>query len=154
MAREDQSGDWAGRLSPSLDEVESIAIEALAHLPQEFRALCGDIIIQIADFPEEQIVEDMASKRLSIFLACLKVWELASVSAFKPATLPTASRFFVVQFSTTGQRMKKHLATSSPMSSSMKSATILAFLMMIWKLWKRMLIRATHWRCVAQICHF
>ena len=51
MAREDQSGDWAGRLSPSLDEIESIAIEALAHLPQEFRALCGDIIIQIADFP-------------------------------------------------------------------------------------------------------
>ncbi|MCL7999690.1 metallopeptidase family protein [Brucella sp. 21LCYQ03] len=59
MAREDQSGDWAGRLSPSLDEIESIAIEALAHLPQEFRALYGDIIIQIADFPEEQIVEDM-----------------------------------------------------------------------------------------------
>lgn len=59
MAREDQSGDWATRLSPSLDEIESIAIEALAHLPQEFRTLCGDIIIQIADFPEEQIIEDM-----------------------------------------------------------------------------------------------
>ncbi|MEJ4082590.1 Zn-dependent protease, partial [Brucella abortus] len=39
MAREDQSGDWAGRFSPSLDEIESIAIDALAHLPQEFRAL-------------------------------------------------------------------------------------------------------------------
>lgn len=59
MAREDQSGDWATRLSPSLDEIESIAIEALAHLPQEFRTLCGDIIIQIADFPEDQIIEDM-----------------------------------------------------------------------------------------------
>ncbi|WP_343315666.1 metallopeptidase family protein [Brucella sp. BE17] len=59
MAREDQSGGWAARLSPSLDEIESIAIEALAHLPQEFRQLCGDIIIQISDFPDEQIVEDM-----------------------------------------------------------------------------------------------
>ncbi len=59
MAREDQSGEWATRLSPSLDEVESIAIEALAHLPQEFRTLCGDIIVQISDFPDEQIVEDM-----------------------------------------------------------------------------------------------
>lgn len=59
MAREDQSGDWAGRFSPSLDEIESIAIGTLARLPQEFRALCGDIIIQISDFPEEQIVEDM-----------------------------------------------------------------------------------------------
>ncbi|MFC4626249.1 metallopeptidase family protein [Daeguia caeni] len=59
MAREDQSGDWAGRFSPSLDEIESIAIETLARLPQEFRALCGDLIIQIADFPDDQIVEDM-----------------------------------------------------------------------------------------------
>lgn len=59
MAHEDQSGDWAGRFSPSLDQIESIAIEALARLPQEFRVLCGDIIIQIADFPEDQIIEDM-----------------------------------------------------------------------------------------------
>jgi len=59
MAHEDQSRDWGERLAPSLDEVESIAIDALAHLPQEFRVLCGDLVIQIADFPEEQIVEDM-----------------------------------------------------------------------------------------------
>ena len=59
MAREDQSGDWAGRLSPSLDEVQSIAIEALAHLPQEIRVLCGDIIIQISDFPDDQVIEDL-----------------------------------------------------------------------------------------------
>ena len=60
MAREDQSGDWAGRFSPTLDEVQSIAIETLAHLPQEFRALCDDIVIQIADFPDDQIIEDLS----------------------------------------------------------------------------------------------
>ncbi|MBB5700996.1 putative Zn-dependent protease with MMP-like domain [Ochrobactrum daejeonense] len=59
MAKEDQSGEWARRFSPSLDEIESIAIEALAHMPEDFRTLCGDLIIQIADFPDEQVIEDM-----------------------------------------------------------------------------------------------
>ncbi|MBB2972626.1 metallopeptidase family protein [Mesorhizobium sp. RMAD-H1] len=59
MARTDQTGDWAKRFSPSLDEMESLAIEAFAHLPAQFRRLCGDIIIQVADFPEDQIMDDM-----------------------------------------------------------------------------------------------
>ncbi|RCS22469.1 Zn-dependent protease [Phyllobacterium salinisoli] len=59
MARTDQTGDWAKRYSPSLDEMESLTIEAFAHLPEQFRSLCGDVIIQLADFPEDQIVDDM-----------------------------------------------------------------------------------------------
>ncbi|WP_420960609.1 metallopeptidase family protein [Brucella sp. IR073] len=59
MARTDHSGDWAQRFSPSLDEMESLAIEAFAHLPAAFRDLCGDIIIQVSDFPDDQIVDDM-----------------------------------------------------------------------------------------------
>ena len=60
MAKMDQTGDWAGRLSPSIDEIESIAVEAYAHLPEEFRALTGDIIIQIAEFPDDDICDDLA----------------------------------------------------------------------------------------------
>lgn len=59
MARSDQTGDWAGRFSPSLDEIESITINAYAHLPEEFRTLCGEIIIEVAEFPEDAIVEDL-----------------------------------------------------------------------------------------------
>lgn len=60
LARVDQTGDWAQRHAPSLSAFESIAIEAYANLPDEFRALTGDIAIQIADFPSEEIIEDMA----------------------------------------------------------------------------------------------
>jgi predicted Zn-dependent protease with MMP-like domain len=60
MARIDQTGDWAERLSPSLAEIESIALEAYAHLPEKFRTLTGDIIIVIADFPDENISDDLA----------------------------------------------------------------------------------------------
>ena len=62
MARIDQTGDWAGRLSPSLDEIESIAVEAYAHLPEEFRTLTGEIIIQIAEFPDDAVSDHLALK--------------------------------------------------------------------------------------------
>jgi predicted Zn-dependent protease with MMP-like domain len=59
MDRIDLTRDWTHRLAPSLDEIESLAIEAYAHLPEQFRQLCGDIIIQIAEFPEDQVLEDL-----------------------------------------------------------------------------------------------
>ena len=59
MARSNQTADWANRLSPSLGEIESLAIEAYAHLPETFRALCGDFTIQVSEFPDDQIIEDM-----------------------------------------------------------------------------------------------
>ncbi|MGN6550329.1 MAG: metallopeptidase family protein [Pararhizobium sp.] len=60
MAEMDQSADWADRQAPSLAEFESLARHAYASLPEEFRGLCGDVIIQISDFPSDEIVEDMA----------------------------------------------------------------------------------------------
>lgn len=59
MAKLDQSGDWAWRLAPSLEEIEALALEAYANLPQDFRALSGEIRFYVADFPEDQIVEEM-----------------------------------------------------------------------------------------------
>jgi len=47
------------RLSPSLGEMESLSIEAFARLPEKFRHLCCDLNIQVADFPEDQVIDDM-----------------------------------------------------------------------------------------------
>ncbi|AQZ51617.1 metallopeptidase family protein [Martelella mediterranea] len=60
MAIENKSEDWQGRYSPSLESVESLAIEAYAKLPEAFRALTGDLVIEIADFPSDEVFEDMA----------------------------------------------------------------------------------------------
>jgi len=59
MARIDQTGDWQDRHAPSLAEVESLAIDAYAKLPDSFRAHTGNVAIVIADFPDEEIFEDM-----------------------------------------------------------------------------------------------
>jgi len=59
MARADQSGDWWGRFSPSLAQMESLAFEVMARLPDKFRELCADLTLHLVDFPEEALMEDL-----------------------------------------------------------------------------------------------
>lgn len=59
MAKINRSGDWPNRHAPSLEVIESLAIEAYAGLPENFHALCGDIRFHIEDFPEETVFDDM-----------------------------------------------------------------------------------------------
>lgn len=48
---------WAGRQAPSLEDFEAMAAVAFADLPEGFRRLCGDILIRVADFPDEEPLE-------------------------------------------------------------------------------------------------
>lgn len=59
MARPDRSHGWASRLSPSLNELDSIARDSFAHLPTKFRTLCDDLVILVTDFPDDQMMDDM-----------------------------------------------------------------------------------------------
>ena len=60
MASIDQTDTWRDAFSPSLEAIEQLAREAYGQLPEEFRALCQDLIIEIADFPSDEVFEDMA----------------------------------------------------------------------------------------------
>jgi predicted Zn-dependent protease with MMP-like domain len=60
MARNFQTRSWQDQFSPSIDELEVMALELYAHLPEEFRSLTGEIVIQIAEFPTEEIMDDLA----------------------------------------------------------------------------------------------
>jgi predicted Zn-dependent protease with MMP-like domain len=59
MARAFPDMSWHKRSSPSLDEIQSLAVQAYDQLPPEFRALCGDILIQVADFPTDDVLDEM-----------------------------------------------------------------------------------------------
>lgn len=60
MAQLDLTSDWARAYSPTLEEFESLAREAYARLPHEFRSLTGEVVIRLDDFPSDEIFEDMA----------------------------------------------------------------------------------------------
>lgn len=59
MAREDTTDRWRDRLSPTLEDIEGLAREAYAHLPAEFRRLTGEIVIVMAEFPDEDVIEEL-----------------------------------------------------------------------------------------------
>lgn len=51
--------DWHRRPAPSLAEFEALADAAYAGLPDEFRALCQGLVIQVADFPTGDVLDRM-----------------------------------------------------------------------------------------------
>jgi predicted Zn-dependent protease with MMP-like domain len=51
--------DWKDATAPTLDDIEILAREAFAQLPPEFRALTGEIVFMVQDFPDDDVTEDM-----------------------------------------------------------------------------------------------
>lgn len=50
---------WLDTAAPSLETFERLAAEAYASLPEGFRRLTGDIIIRIADFPDDEALDSL-----------------------------------------------------------------------------------------------
>lgn len=48
--------------APSLADIETLAITAFGRLPDEFRALCRDLVIQVDDFPTDEVVEHIGAE--------------------------------------------------------------------------------------------
>ncbi|GGB38205.1 Zn-dependent protease [Roseibium aquae] len=48
--------DWTERKAPGLDAFEAIATEALASLPADFLALCGNLQISVSDLPTDDML--------------------------------------------------------------------------------------------------
>lgn len=51
--------DWSGRKAPSIDDFNQLARAAFESLPCEFRALCGEIVIRVAEFADDDILDQM-----------------------------------------------------------------------------------------------
>jgi predicted Zn-dependent protease with MMP-like domain len=52
----------SGLAAPSIADFESLAAAAFAALPAHFRALCGDVVIRIEDFPSDEVLDDMQAE--------------------------------------------------------------------------------------------
>jgi predicted Zn-dependent protease with MMP-like domain len=51
--------NWNDVSAPSIDEIDNLAREAFASLPEEFRALTGDVVFMVQDFPDPDVMQDM-----------------------------------------------------------------------------------------------
>ena len=50
---------WRRQGAPSLADIEALAADAYARLPEHFRALCEGLVIRVEDFPEESVLQAM-----------------------------------------------------------------------------------------------
>ena len=51
--------DWSNAQAPSLDEFEELATAALESLPQPFRDLVRDVRCYVAEFAEENVLDEL-----------------------------------------------------------------------------------------------
>lgn len=54
-----QFDDWRGTAAPSLGDIEALAAESYARLPERFRKLCGGLVIRVEDFPTSEVLDSM-----------------------------------------------------------------------------------------------
>jgi predicted Zn-dependent protease with MMP-like domain len=53
---------WRGIKAPSLAALEVLAGEVFHGLPRRFRDLCVDLVIQVDDFPSEEVLNHMGAE--------------------------------------------------------------------------------------------
>src|SRR5438552_18252700 len=48
--------------APTLSDFEILAEQAFKNLPENFRALCGAIVIRVEDFPSDEVLDELAAE--------------------------------------------------------------------------------------------
>jgi predicted Zn-dependent protease with MMP-like domain len=59
MTSSSQTDRWQAAKAPSLEEFERLADEAYRLLPETFRELCKDLLIRVAEYPTDEVLDDM-----------------------------------------------------------------------------------------------
>jgi predicted Zn-dependent protease with MMP-like domain len=50
---------WRSAKAPSLGDIDALARQVFEALPDAFRSLCADLVIQVDDFAAEDVLDDM-----------------------------------------------------------------------------------------------
>jgi len=53
---------WRRMKAPSLTELEILAGEVFLRMPQKFRDLCAGVVIQVDDFPSDEVLDTMGAE--------------------------------------------------------------------------------------------
>jgi predicted Zn-dependent protease with MMP-like domain len=80
--------DWSKLEAPSLAEFEAIADAAFRRLPGRFRALTGDLLIRVEDFPTDGVLDAMRIESPFDLLGLYSGVDLARKSVMDIASLP------------------------------------------------------------------
>jgi predicted Zn-dependent protease with MMP-like domain len=79
---------WRGVSSPSLADIEAMAADAYARLPEHFRSRCENLVTKVADFPAEDVLEQMKAETEFDLLGLFQGVGLPFQSGSVPEQLP------------------------------------------------------------------
>jgi predicted Zn-dependent protease with MMP-like domain len=79
---------WRTVQAPSLAELEALAHDAFARLPQRFRKLCDGLVIQVEDFPTEEVLDTMEAQSEFDLLGLFQGVGLPFRSESEPMQMP------------------------------------------------------------------
>jgi predicted Zn-dependent protease with MMP-like domain len=80
--------DWSKLEAPTLAEFETIAHAAYSRLPGRFRALTGDLLIRIEDFPTDEVLDQMGIESAFDLLGLYSGVDLARKSVMDVSAVP------------------------------------------------------------------
>jgi predicted Zn-dependent protease with MMP-like domain len=80
--------DWSKLEAPGLAEFEAIADAAYRRLPERFRALTGDLLIRVEDFPTDEVLDAMGIDSPFDLLGLYSGVDLARKSVMDVTSLP------------------------------------------------------------------
>jgi predicted Zn-dependent protease with MMP-like domain len=81
--------EWHRREAPSLDDLEALARGVFAELPEQFRALTGDIIFSVQDFPDLDVMRDLELENEFEILGLFEGPDIAARLANRGSPEPT-----------------------------------------------------------------
>ncbi len=81
--------DWTRQKAPSLDDLELLARDCFAELPEQFRRLVDGIVFMVQDFPDEEVMRDLDLESEFEILGLFQGPDLASRTANQNGTDPT-----------------------------------------------------------------
>jgi predicted Zn-dependent protease with MMP-like domain len=79
---------WRGAAAPSLADIEAMAADAYARLPEHFRSQCENLVIQVSDFPTEDVLEQMKTETEFDLLGLFQGVGLPFQSGSVPEAMP------------------------------------------------------------------
>ena len=80
--------DWNAALAPSLDDFAALADQAYAALPDDFRKMVGDVVFQVADFADEDVLEELGMEDAFELTGLYQGVDLSRRSVLDPSLEP------------------------------------------------------------------
>lgn len=84
---------WDKLTSPSLAEIEALALRAFAGLPEAFRRMCEGVAIHVVDFPDDATLDEMGCDSAFDLLGLFRGIGLAQgggAAGFQTGQMPNA----------------------------------------------------------------